>query len=168
MIYRAVNFVLVLRCFGRAADGKAVSVKLDGVNFRPEYRDGGYLVFVDILEGTHEVELRGAVYQSRTISVSVDKRKPVKIIVNLTPLKQINSVPQITIKLAQDTVKKGESEAKLYYTGKMYDLPCEFIADKDESAEKCVICDISDGIAQFESPLTKTHRRGAVFALCTD
>ncbi|GHU57950.1 hypothetical protein FACS1894133_1790 [Clostridia bacterium] len=170
MIHISVSFVLVLRCFGRAVDGKAVLVKLDGQDFRPEYRDGGYLVFVNIPGGTHEVELRSAAYQNKTVSVQKSATKLNSVIVNLTPKQpraNLSVQPKI-IKLSQDCTEIGATNAKFYCAEKMYDLPCEFIVDDGDNSEKCVISDIADGLLQFEKPLTKPHKRGAAFTICND
>ncbi len=72
MIRYRVSFVLLVRdgFTGKPVAANAVRCFLDGAAFRPEYRAGGYFVFVNLGEGPHAVTLKSPVFQEETVALA--------------------------------------------------------------------------------------------------
>ena len=56
---------------GRPVVRNDVRWTLDGEPVRPEYRSGGYFVFVDLAPGTHEAVLDGMKFKPETLTITV-------------------------------------------------------------------------------------------------
>lgn len=177
---------------GKAVTQNAVRCYLDGRPFRPEFRPGGYLVFVNLPAGPHEVLLQGAYYQDERVALELDGETPLARNVTLKPAAnypfpraatQLTAVlrergkpvpgralwvaeaaPLGELKLAQDTVAPGSRGAKLYFRGgEGGRFPRDYLLCDGKKSEIVPIAGARDGEAAFDAPLQYEHKRGAAF-----
>jgi len=179
---------------GRPATQSTVRVFLDGVPFRPEYREGGYLVFINLEPGGHEIALKSAYYLDETISVETGPGCQAQRIVSLKPGQNypfsgdttrlcvtvrgknkpvpgarvsLATVTGTEVKIAQDLTKKGDLELKLYVSGRReLRLPGEYLIVDGKNSEECTLGSVTDGTGFLAEPLTFEHKRGVAFCPC--
>ncbi|MDR1299174.1 MAG: hypothetical protein LBJ84_02845 [Oscillospiraceae bacterium] len=51
---------------------RGIAVELDGKTVKPEYREGGYIVFIDLPDGAHGLTLRAPGYAAESVEVRAD------------------------------------------------------------------------------------------------
>ena len=174
---------------GKAMPPSAVRVLLDGRRFRPEYRQGGYLIFINLEPGNHKIEFSAAYYGDETVDFETRRDSRVERVVNLKPGlnypfggKTTRLTATVTargkcspkkrvalaagdgpeIKIAQDSAAAGDSEMKLYIRGKHSDLmlPGEYLIIDGKNSEVCTLTAVNDGTGLFAAALIYEHKRG--------
>lgn len=190
MIRFQVSFVLAVRdgFTGKPITQNTVRCRLDGQPFRPEYRRGGYLVFVNIPAGRHDVVLSGAYYQDERLAVETTGQelsvllKPAagypfgRTVTKLTakPVKKAAKErrywiaimdPAWEVKLQQDEVAPGDKTMRLFYRGgaetEAFRFPRNYLFTDEDAAEIVSIHSAEDGQAELTSPIMNRHKRGA-------
>jgi hypothetical protein len=168
---------------GRALTRNAARALIDGQPCRTEYREGGYMVFVNLPQGQYVVELRGSGYLSRTFQAMVPFDGYEHRIVNLLPrgraLTETDEVVALDggrylisetaarMRLAQNEALPGDREAKVYARGGA-DFPALFLFAGAEGPELCEIEGLSGDTAAFARPLRESHKRGAALIQCAE
>ncbi len=199
MIDIRLSAVLIARdgFSGKPLTQSAVRVSIDGAAVKPEYRAGGYFVFVNLRPGLHEIELEGPYFQAETVRVSVPERGYDERIVSMKPnarypfgqgvtrlklralmkRKPAANEPVIIAsrsafdpKIAQDDLKKGDATAKLYMRGEPAGLrlPAQFLLVDAKLSEVCVLTEVNDSIGAFRAPLSAAHKRGKPLCPCME
>jgi len=180
---------------GRAVAPPKVRVMLDGLAFRPEYREGRYLVFMNLEPGSHTLVLSAAHFSDETVSFEVRSGGRVERAVSLKPGKTypfagkttrldaivtVKGKPHISdlvylaadagpeVKIAQDLVQAGENELKLYIRSGNAGLkiPGEYLLADGANSEICMLTDVDDGEGKLAQPLAAEHKRGKALFHC--
>lgn len=191
MIDIRLSAVLIARdgFSGKPLAKNAFRVSLDGFAVKPEYRAGGYFVFVNLEPGLHEIRLEGPYFKPETVCVSVPESGYDERIVSMKPSERYpfgQSVTRLKLialhkhkpaenelvliasrsafdpKIAQDDLKKGDATAKLYIRGEPggLRLPAQFLLVDARLSEVCVLTEAADSIGVFRAPLSAAHKRG--------
>ena len=179
---------------GKAMPPSAVRVMLDGQRFRPEYRQGGYLVFINLEPGNHKVVFSAAYYGDETADFETMRNSRVERVLSLkpglnypfggkatrltaivtakgkcTPKKRValaaGDGPEIRV--AQDSAAAGDSEFKLYVRGELarLKLPGEYLIVDGKNSEVCTLSAVNEGTGRFAAPLIYEHKRGKALIL---
>lgn len=177
---------------GKPVAPSAVRCYLDGRPFRPEAREGGYLVFVNLPAGPHEALLRGSYYQDERVAFTASGGTLLERNVTLKPAANYpfpRAATQLTVvlreggkpapgralwvaeatplgelKLAQDEAGPGSREAKLYFRGGAQGrFPRDYLVSDGERSEAVPIAGAQEGRAAFDAPLQNGHKRGVAF-----
>ncbi len=190
MIRLQASAVLAVRdgYSGRPIVASTVQCFLDGQRVLPQYRQGGYLVFLNLTEGPHELLLRGGYYQDEWIHFKTGGNLLVECDVTLKPSASYPFRQEITqlavrleeqdapgdlwiapqkvaweLRLSQDEAPAGSQALKVFYRGGPEGHPRSsyLICDKNKS-EVVVLTSLDEERAQLEAPLSHSHRRGAI------
>ena len=180
---------------GRSVTPSAVKVMLDGQRYRPQYREGGYLVFINLEPGKHEAVLSAANYAAETVRFETDGSGRAERIVNLKPgagypfsgqttrlsvtatenggpaaARQVVLATALSseIKIAQDSVSAGETGMRLYFRSGQagLKLPGEYLIVDGGSSEVCTLANIEGESGQLAGPLSFDHKRGKLLCPC--
>ena len=176
----------------KAISASSVQCFVDGQRFHPQFRQGGYLVFINLSEGEHEILLRGAYYQEERITIVTGRKGWVERGVTLKPSADYPFRQRVTrlivsqagissaaggllwvaagnrlteLRLAQDEVKKGEQSLRLYFYGSPEGrFPGNYLLLDGKKSEVVSLADL-DGAqtGRLESPLLYPHKRGVLF-----
>lgn len=145
---RADLVVLVLDGYtGKALNPAGVRVILDGSLYRPQYKEGGYMVFINIEPGEHEIILKSTFFLDESFRFTVSGEGFAERIVTLKPADNYsfgkNSAHVIAtvrqsgavlagaavrfaisgsrqgneIKIAQGTLNPGDTDVRLFIKG---------------------------------------------------
>ena len=176
---------------GRPITASTVRCFLDGRPFLPQYRQGGYLVFLNLEPGRHELLLRGGWYQDEQLSLEIGETFPAEYLVTLKPSAaypfrqavtqlavQVEKGPQAAgqilwlaiqgavreLRLAQDQAPAGSQSLKVFYRGGWEGRPLGsyLLVDKGDGSEVVSLTALEEEQAQLAGPLVRTHRRGAI------
>ncbi len=177
---------------GKPITQSSVQCVLDGMPVKPQYRNGGYLVFVNLEEGSHTLILKGAYFCDEKIAFDVKKGdydiasitlKPQKnypfarAIVTLEGTVEKNKKPVqdtpvwvaevekgIEMKVAQDGVVEGNTSMKLFCRGdtQMLFFPCNYMIIDGNKSEAVTLTSIEEEVAYLSAPLEFAHKRGVL------
>ncbi|HIX65158.1 MAG TPA: hypothetical protein H9736_02810 [Candidatus Anaerotruncus excrementipullorum] len=187
MIRLQASAVLAVRdgYTGRPVTASAVQCFLDGQRVLPQYRQGGYLVFLNLPDGPHQLLLRGAYYQDERLQFQTAGGSPVEWGVTLKPSAAYpfrRAVTQLAVRLegggalwvaaqgaawelrlAQDEAPAGSRSLKIFYRGgpEAHPRGQYLLCDKSKS-ETVTVAGLEGERAELEAPLAHPHRRGAV------
>ncbi len=174
---------------GKPLAQSAVRVSLDGDAVKPEYRAGGYFAFVNLEPGLHEIRLEGPYYRPETVRAIVPESGYDERFITLKPNERYpfgQSVTRLKLralykhkpaandgvliasrstfdpKIAQDDLKKGDRQSKLFMRGSPEGLrlPARFLIVDAKLSEVCVLTEAFDAIGTFHQPLSAAHKRG--------
>lgn len=177
---------------GKPMEQNALRCHLDGQPYRPGYRAGGYLIFVNLAPGPHTVVLQGGRYRDERIQLQIPETGHVERNVTLKPAPNYPFYSQVTqlcaalkekgkpvadrtlwvaakaamsdLKLAQDTAEAGSQEVKLYFRGGPEGrFPGNYLIVDGKNSEVVAISGAEGGHASLDSPLGFSHKRGAAF-----
>ena len=192
MIQFRVSLVLCVRdaFTGKAVVRNAVRCQLDGSPYVPQYKEGGYFVFVDLPAGEHTVMLLGAYYQNEILEVTTTHDSMQEQMVKLKPAANypfergvvrlsgtlenkgkaiqaghIYIAPQYAateIKIAQDQAEVGATEMRVYFRGRgeRIAVPSEYLIVDGKNSEIVLLKEINDETGVLGAPLQYTHKRG--------
>jgi hypothetical protein len=184
MIRTRVSAVLIARdaVTGRALS-RDVTVTLGGEPYRPEYREGGYILFLNLPEGEYEATLKSARYYEERLTITADGNTDGRIVSlrpraaprvrrgGLTPGGAVaavfNRAPEV--KTAQIIEPGASVTARLFCrsAGALPPLPAEFLLSDGGDSELCTLRALSaDGEGMFSRPFEKAHERGRVLLPC--
>ena len=192
-----VSVVLLVRdgFTGLPITKSTVRVLLNGQPAKPEYRAGGYLVFVNLAPGAHEIILSGVYTLSETLLVDVPASGYDERIVYLKPAQNypfggkiarlrvllrkngkpvaggrvlVAARPVLETKIAQDAAAKGETRMKLYVRGDnaMLRLPSTFLILDAKQSEVCTLTAIAGDTGVLAQALAFDHKRGTALCPC--
>jgi hypothetical protein len=183
MINKRISAVLITRdaVTGRAPSHE-ITAELDGEPFRPEYRDGGYIIFIDLPEREYKLKLKSVSYFDETLTLLIDGDRDGHI-VSLKP-KSARTVTRggfdpgaavsvafpraPEIKTAQ-IIEPGERERVRVFcrsSAALPVLPGEFLLADGDNSERCVLRELSGGAGDFAAPFERRHERGLPFLPC--
>ena len=176
---------------GSAISRSTVTCFLDGARYMPEYREGGYFVFVNVPPGEHRVELRSARYEPEFVTLNIRQDETAEYGVTLKPaphypfggaatsliVRFSNKRKPVSgrtvwlaaraageeFKLAQDQAEAGVTEARIFSRGGRAAYARNFLIADGKGSEVVFISDIRDSQAVFAEPLERGHKRGAAF-----
>ena len=171
---------------GRPVSKNAVRCFVNGQPFVPEYRQGGYLVFVNLAPGECEIRLRGAYYQDEIVLLTVGER-PQTLSVSLKPAANYPFPQQVTelslsfqkegkilwvasaapgeqLRLAQESAAAGEDAARVFFRGAFRgSFPQNYLIADGEKSEIVTLTAMEEERAVFEAPLRFSHSRSTAF-----
>ncbi len=191
MIRLQVSAALAVRdgFTGRPIARNTVRCFVDGQPFRPEYRQGGYLVFVNLEPGEHRVLLRGSHYLDEHIRLETRPGVMDEKSITLKPAPNYpfyHAVTQLIvryreksqpisghclwvsaraamedIKIAQDMAEAGSTSARVYFRGgEEGRFPRNYLILDGKKSEIVHISGCEGGCASFDKPLGQSHKRG--------
>lgn len=193
MIHLHVSAVLAVYdgFTGRPISRTTVTCLLDGVRCLPEYREGGYLVFVNVPPGEHMLEIRSAYYQPELVFLHIKPSETAEYGVTLKPAARYpfgGAATSLTVylslkgrpvagrkvwlaaraageewKLAQDHAEAGALQARVFGRGGRGAYARNFLIADGKNSEIVFISDIRDSQAIFAQPLERGHKRGVAF-----
>lgn len=190
MIHTRMSAALAVRdgYTGKAITQSTVRCWLDGQPHIPQYRRGGYLVFVNLPDGEHELLLKGGYFQDERLTFTCGE-KPFERNVTLKPAPNYpfySAVTQLAatlkekgkpvagrvlwvaakaaseeIKLAQDLAGAGDTSLKLYFRGAAEGrFPRNYLIADGKKSEIVPISGAQDALASLDMPLKYEHKRG--------
>lgn len=183
MIHRRLSAAVAVRdaLTGRPLP-RGIIVELDGEPMRPEYREGGYIVFIDLPAGGHRLTLRAPGYVAESVDMQADGGG-VRI-VSMVPLAAraaarggfepgaaiavaISREPEV--KLGQDAPAGGGAEWRVHcrVAAALPGFPAEFLLVDGDGSERCTIERIQGGIGIFAAPFARAHKRGLRLLPCS-
>jgi hypothetical protein len=180
---------------GRAITPSTVRVLLDGQHYKPEYREGGYLVFINLSHGEHEMILSSAYFSDETVRFTTGAGGLIEQVVSLKPARNypfggettrlniivtlkglpsrgtnvsLASVSGVEIKIAQDSAAVGDRELRLYFRGgqNRLKLPGEYLIIDGKKSETISLSAVDEGIGRLSAPLINEHARGKLLCPC--
>ncbi len=191
MIRRRVSAVVMLHdsFLGRTVDGAGARCSLDGFPIKPQAKPGGLLVWTDLPEGRHtlNISLPGFLEESIVIDIDGDKiwegfaelrpgrgylyqgsavNTVISLMVGDGPLRDaevwLAHADDPPLKLTQTKAEKGAQTILVFRTNPadILPLPCVFILEDGKKPELIRILSINDKDAQLEAPLGGAHARG--------
>lgn len=185
---KRLSFVLRLTdgCLDRALTGSEAAIWVDGVKYPHEYKPNGYFVVSDLREGGHSVAVKSPIFQTETMTVRVgSSEEPVRYL-SLNPSEAYPGAvrfPRITgravgvrkiyimrtkyrMKIAEDSVRAGNTSVRLFCGGARPRLPAAFRVG-DGACGETVMLSRSDGeLYTLREPFAFPHpRSSAVFPL---
>lgn len=191
MINIHVDAVLAVRdgFTGRPIE-RGLVCTLDGEPFRPVSKAGGYLVFTGLAEGEHSLVLRGGYYRDEHITLRASRQSRTEIAVSMKPgsaypfggaytraritltgkgaagaqVWLAAAEPLFEVKVAQDAVSKGDSEARVFIkcSAAQLAMPCNLLVEDGKSTEVVLLNELNDEIAYFTRPFAFSHKRSRV------
>jgi hypothetical protein len=183
MIRTRVSAVLITRdaVTGRPLS-KEVLVELDGEMFRPEYREGGYILFLNLPRGEYDVCLKSARYFDERLTLTADGDTEGRI-VSLKPrdayaVTSGGFMPGAAVTVAfprapeiktAQTIEAGVAEEiRLICRSPavLPALPGEFLLTDGECSERCTLRTFSVGRGSFAGPFTQAHKQGLALLPC--
>jgi hypothetical protein len=161
---------------------KEVLVTVDGAAARPEYRQGGYVLLLNLSQGKHEVTLRSPLHMTETITVTPDGGA-VERIVNMAPrdaapvtragytrgdLVTVAFEREPELRLGQDTAAGDVTQWRVVCraAGALPGLPAEFLIIDGNDSERSILELISGETGQFRSGFARAHKRGSRLLPC--
>jgi hypothetical protein len=183
MIRTRVSAVLITRdaVTGRPLS-KDVLVALDGEMFRPEYREGGYILFLNLPRGEYDVQLRSARYFDERLTLTADGDAAGRIVSlkprgayavtcnSFTPGAAVTvAFPRAPeIKTAQAIKANIAEEIRLLCrsASALPALPGEFLLADGERSERCTLRALSAGRGDFARPFAQAHKQGLALLPC--
>ena len=175
---------------GRPVSASAVQCFLDGQRYLPQYRQGGYLVFLNLESGSHQLLMRGAYYQDEYLEIKVDGARPAEYSVTLKPSAAYpfrRAVTRLTVhleggsaaegqivwvaprsaaaelRLSQDEAAAGSCSLKLFYRGGAEGrFPGNYLVCDKTKSEAVLLERLEGEQGTLKSPLAHPHKRGAV------
>ena len=173
----------------QAISASMVQCFLDGQRILPQYRQGGYLVFINLEPGIHELLLRGAYYQEERLRLQIDPAQPVQYTVALKPaanypfrraVTQLSALleggaaaagqqlwvalktPAQELRLAQEEAAAGSESLKLYFRGRPEGrFPGQYLFTDRGGSEVVLLDAPEEGQARLGAALAFQHKRGA-------
>lgn len=175
---------------GHALSQSALRCSLNGMPCRPEYRQGGYFVFTDLVPGPHKILLQSMYFQDELVEVTASDSHREERTIYLKPAENYPFGGRITrligkvarkgvpvvgerlhvaachplgeLKIAQDVAKAGANEVKLYVRSKpeTIKLSREYLIVDGKNSEICLLTEHHEGVGTFASPLRYDHKRG--------
>jgi hypothetical protein len=185
MIRTRISAALITR---DAVTGKAlsrdVSVTLGGEAYRPEYREGGYILFLDLPAGDHKVTLKSARYFEERLTLSVGGERDGRI-VSLRPraacvVRRGGFLPgglvaaayprAPELKTAQATEPGAAAQGVRLLCrspAALPPLPAEYLLTDGSASERCTLRALSTaGDGDFAAPFKNAHARGCALLPC--
>lgn len=177
---------------GKPIGRNTVRCFVDGQPFHPEYRDGGYLLLLNLAPGAHAVVLQGTRYREEQVPLTVPETGHIERNITLKPAPNYPFYHEMTqlsislqekglpvkgrtlwvaaqaamsdLKLAQDAVEAGSYEAKLFFRGGAEGrFPGNYLLVDGKKSEVVAILGAKEGQASFAAPLKYAHKRGVAF-----
>ncbi len=173
---------------GRPIAPSAVACSLDGQPYRPEYREGGYLVFVNLEPGLHTLVMRGAYFQPERVLLDIRENDKREYGVTLKPASNYpfgNTATRLLIrvvkktkpvgnyqvwvaaraageeiKLAQDQAEAGSTSIRLFRRGSQPWVSKNFLVGDGKASEVVFLSDIQENQAILAEQLKNVHKRG--------
>lgn len=175
---------------GKPLAQNAIQCFLDGERYLPQYKPGGYFVFVNLPEGAHRVVLRGPYYQDEIVEFTATESGLQELPVLMKPeesypgggsMVRLQGVLErkgqplgaerlyiaeqsLTreIKLAQDQAAAGETTLRLFYRGGSEGIatPGAYLLKDGKSSEILLLKAIEGEMGILLEPLQHDHKRG--------
>jgi len=194
MIHVYVSAAVTIRdtYSGRAVPGAGLQVTLDGRVFRPEYREGGVMLFLNMPPGAHSLNIRGAHYLGEELLLEVPETgfknyylsmrpargypfdgKPCELVFSLgkehAPAEgfrvHVAASGAEETKLVSDT-EEAADRARVYRRGNGAGSPGEYLIADGKNSEVCSLLGIEGETARFGNPLSHAHKRGKTLMPC--
>ena len=171
---------------GRPLQNGEVTLTLDGVPYRPVYKNGGWFVITDQPEGAHTVELSAAKYQPERFEESFSAKGHIERSIIMKPSAKypfggakVSALrletdaelwcaaedARLSLKLAQSQAKAGDVKLTLYYADAVYSrllLSGDFMLVDGDKSEICSFESLESGAGTLASGLKNAHSRGVM------
>ena len=181
-----VQLACAVRCSatGQPLCDAALQVKVDGERKRYLRRNDGFLLFMDLANGKHRLELRHPNYRDASCTVTVSEGDTTVEVVTMRPLYVAGDKlcrltvtglkPETTaylsgqvypLQLQQDDCGEGMQELRLFKKSAFVLVPPLRLLCADATApETCILMDmLGDDIWRLAAPLRFAHKRGVRF-----
>jgi hypothetical protein len=193
--FRADAVFTILDGFsGKTVTPSSLRVFLDGEPYKPQYKEGGLLVFIDLEPGEREITIKSSVYLDETISIITTGDRLEERTISLKPAEnypfgknaaharatvrqngacvkgadvKLAVIYGTEIKIAQDSLASGETKMRLFIKGEhALKLPMEYLITDGQQYEINTLISLIDGIGILLDPLENNYIRGDALYPC--